>query len=359
MAEERTGKLYGIEHSNREGENLWGKNQFNSTFPLALACYMRDKGIPVIYLTLDKNLNVVPVELSVDDLFGTKKSSDDLYFSFETRFDPYAKLTYDPVERVDLVIAEKAISKGKVVAGKHIKPLEVKLTVVPDQTTHKKKENAWSPELVIRPATTMYCALGTALSCADKLEDIKAIFEPICHSVMHWNNETEVSKLLPDAINGLDEFQQDFFKFQQPTILQPIWRTEGKKPVLAQNAFDIFVWSDFALARVYIELARRGKTQSVSRHARSALRLTRFLFDYSRSGKVHLHNIYADMTYSYQSDKEFSISGQVTHPYMKHERLEKPVLSRDVVKEIILDGGEKNLSPERRFDQTIYFSSQT
>ncbi|GEM_PF-1717684 len=39
--------LYGISESNssRSGAALWGKNQFNSTFPLSLSLYMRDKGI--------------------------------------------------------------------------------------------------------------------------------------------------------------------------------------------------------------------------------------------------------------------------------------------------------------------------
>ncbi|RKZ70412.1 MAG: HindVP family restriction endonuclease, partial [Candidatus Parabeggiatoa sp. nov. 1] len=39
-------RLFGIKHSNRDFSNKesWGKNQFNSSFPVALACYMSDKG---------------------------------------------------------------------------------------------------------------------------------------------------------------------------------------------------------------------------------------------------------------------------------------------------------------------------
>ena len=42
--------LYGItpKNSNRTGEALWGKNQFNSAFPLSLCLYMRDKGMSPI-----------------------------------------------------------------------------------------------------------------------------------------------------------------------------------------------------------------------------------------------------------------------------------------------------------------------
>ncbi|EFL4562358.1 HindVP family restriction endonuclease, partial [Escherichia coli] len=34
--------LYGLKNTNRKESDLWGKNQFNSSFPTSLACYMRD-----------------------------------------------------------------------------------------------------------------------------------------------------------------------------------------------------------------------------------------------------------------------------------------------------------------------------
>lgn len=353
-----TGYLFGIENSNRSGKDLWGKNQFNSTFPLSLACYMRKKNIPVIYLTLDKELNVIPVELSVDELFGTKLPPSEIFYSFETQFNPYKDIAYDSIERVDLVVAEKEENKkGKVTDGKHLRALEVKLTVVPDNSTCNLSDELWAPEIVIRPATTMYCALGTAVSCSAHKEKIRNIFEPVCNSVKAWGNEAEAAALLPSLLDALDCFQKEFYHNQTPTIMQPIWKTQGKTPFLHDNAFDIFVWSDFALARLVIDLARKSGDSKISRHARSALRLGRFLFEYSRAGKAHLHNIYSEMTYSYQSDKEFSVSGRITQKYMNHYRLSNPILSKDIVKDIILDGGEKNLSPERRFDQSVYFSS--
>ncbi|MCX9006749.1 HindVP family restriction endonuclease [Citrobacter portucalensis] len=357
--ENSNGQLFGIVNSNRSGKDLWGKNQFNSTFPLSLACYMREQKIPVIYLTLDNELNVVPVELSVDDLFSSSLPSNDLFYSFESQFNPYKDITYDTIERVDLVIAENALNpKGKSCDGKHLRALEVKLTVIPDNSTCHLKEELWAPEIVIRPATTMYCALGTAVSCKEHRDEIRDIFEPICNNIKSWGNETESSLLLPNLLSGLDKFQKQFHEKQTPTIMQPIWKTQGKTPFLHENAFDLFVWSDFALARLFINLAKNSSgNNKISRHARSALRLGRFLFEYSRSGKAHLHNIYSEMTYSYQSDKEFSVSGRVTQKYMDHYRLRNPILSKDIIKKIILNGGEKNLSPERRFDQSVYFSS--
>lgn len=358
---EKFGRLYGIENSNRVGKNLWGKNQFNSAFPSSLACYMRDNNLGIVQVQLKNNLETECIVVPVARIFNTNLSNSDLYFDFETQFDPYKKFTYGNLERVDLVVREKLLQKNRageevVVAGKPLRPLEVKLTVVPDQTTHKDDPKKWSPEIVIRPATTMYCALGMAHNPNIPQKRVNEIFLPVGKSVQHWGNQAEAEKILPKAIEALDTFQKEFQEFQTPLILQPIWRTKGKKPILEEKAFDIFVWTDFALARVFIDLAKNNKQNSISRYARSTLRLARFLYEYGRAGAANIDTIYADMTFNQQSDKEFSLSGKITSKYMNHPRMHKPAVDRDVVKKLILDKGEQYLSPERRFDQTIYFT---
>lgn len=74
--------LYGIKHSNRDFSDAyyWGKNQFNSAFPVALACYMRDKGINAVYLRLDEQRQVVHDELPMGEMFGSDSRNDELYF---------------------------------------------------------------------------------------------------------------------------------------------------------------------------------------------------------------------------------------------------------------------------------------
>jgi hypothetical protein len=81
--------LYGIEHSNRAKKNFWGKNQFNSTFPAALACYMRDKGIKPVYIPLSLDFEIINTEVPFDDVFRTELSNKDLNFCFGTKFEPY------------------------------------------------------------------------------------------------------------------------------------------------------------------------------------------------------------------------------------------------------------------------------
>ncbi len=123
MNARKTPGLYGISASNRTNMDLWGKNQFNSSFPIALACYMRDHGLKAVYLMLDKDLKVVPVELSFDDLFNSQLPNNRLYFSFESKYGPYQRYASDDIGGIDLVV--------KSTTGNFLRALEIKLTVLP------------------------------------------------------------------------------------------------------------------------------------------------------------------------------------------------------------------------------------
>jgi len=347
-------KLYGIKHSNRSSEEFWSKNKFNSSFPVSLACYMRDKKIKAVYLKLDENLKVVSDTISIDEVFNCGNTPNEaLYFAFESKFDPYQVYSYESIRGIDLVVKD--------INGNFLRPLEVKLTVLPDNYTCLLAEEDWSSEIVIRPATTSYCALGIADSCKSQINRIREIFEPIGSRIESWTNSTEMYIKMNNIIDAIDFFEREFYTNQKPLILQPIWKTKGKSPYLDDNAFDIFVWSDFAFTRLFLDASRiddsgRNINANISRPMRSCLRLARFLYDYSRSGKVRLTEIYRQMSFHYQSDKEFSVNGGVTSRYMKHPRLRKPILPKEAVYDIILNNGMEKLSPERRFDQTIYFT---
>lgn len=340
--------LYGISKSNRSGINLWGKNQFNSTFPTSLACYMRDKNINAIYLSVNSDLKVVASEISVDDIFNTKVENPKLTFDFETKYEAYQKFAYDDIKGIDLVISDE---------NSQIRPLEIKLTVIPDNSTCKDEEKGWGAEMVIRPATTSYSALGIAHSCQNNFSLLREIFEPVCSNIQHWDSKIEIDSKRFDILNSLNTFQSEFRDHQKPFLIQPVWKTKGKSPILDKNAFDLFVWSDFAICRPFIERSTNG-AGSVNRYLRSSARLARILYELSTSGKTDLRKIYTEMSFGLQSDKEFALNGKVTREYMNHSRRINPILKPDVLKEIILNEGEKCLSPERRFDQTIYYATE-
>lgn len=130
----------------------------------------------------------------------------------------------------------------------------------------------------------------------------------------------------------------------------------GKSAILADNCLDIFVWSDFALTRLFMDSATENDPAQISRQQRAAVKLARFLFEVSGTGRVYQEPIYDEMGLGNQTDKEFAISGNKTNKYMRCERLTKPVIHKGQIKNIILGGGHRHLSPERRFDAIIYFS---
>lgn len=344
--------LYGISNSNRRGTHLWGKNEFNSTFPAALACYMRDHDVRAVYLSLGQNLQVTATELPINQLFNTTRPNDQLRFEFETRFEPYQQYALDDIGPIDLVIKHD----GDAPAEAWRRALEVKLTVMPDSASSRRPETEWSPELVIRPASTKYCALGMFAACRTRRNEIRDIFQEVCGNFQLWNSIHEVRAKRTPLLDALNEFQRTFHASQQPFLIQPIWKTEGKSPSLADQAFDLFVWSDFALCRTFIDKSLEGD-EDVSRLMRASARLARVLYVLSTQERANLNGIYTEMAYGAQTDKEYSLPGRATRAYLNSPRRVTPALNKSVVAEIILNGGEKLLSPERRFDATIYFTA--
>ena len=344
--------LYGIKNSNRDfsDEYYWGKNQFNSSFPVALACYMRDTGQKAVYLTLDKSLGISVQEASFNKIFNTDLPNSDLYFSFESRFEPFSEYVHDDLKPIDLVIKENKTSKA-------LQPIEIKLTTLPDSTTATKTESSYGAELVIRSPTMRYMALSMANSCKKHFPKIRSIFEPSLHKIRSWENTHEIKATLENIINSLDVFFSEYRKYEKPLLLQPVWKTIGQSPNLADNCLDIFVWSDFALSRLFMDSAKSNSSEKITRQQRAAIRLARFLYEVSKDGKVYQQPIYDGMTFDTLNDKEFAISGGQTNHYMKCKRLTKPVIEKIEIKKIILGGGQKFLSPERRFDAILYFST--
>ena len=343
--------LFGIEHSNRTTDKHWGKNCFNSSFPAATANYMLVHDIPAIYIKLievNGQLKVIPTEISIRDVFncGTKQPSD-LYFSFETVFEPYQKYSFDPVDGIDLVIKDTN--------GNFLAPLEVKLTVMPDSTTYEKPEDQWGSEVVIRSATTSYCALGMFDAVRDHAYDIREIFEAACSSIQSWDNDFEMTHKTNTLCQSIDCFQKRYYNHQKPLLMQTIWKTQGKSPLLADNAFDIVVWSDYAFSRLFIDNSYE-EAKTMSRPMRASARLARCIWELSKSGRIRLVDIYRQMAFGNQTDKEFSISGTIWKSYVTCDRTSTLMLPKETVNSIIADGYIERLSPERRFDQTLYFT---
>ena len=341
MSETKPG-LYGIKHSNKNflDPDSWGKNQFNSTFPIALCCYMRDQGHDAMYITMKKGKPIVS-KISFNKVFHTKLPNDKLKFLFEFPFVPYGNLVHEALEKIDVVVTEEK-------SGKFLMPLEIKLTTLPDNGTASLPENEYGSEIVIRSATMRYVALGIAAKLKPRQrEDVKQIFQPVCMDVRDWSNVYEMRPRREAMFNALRAFLQKYESLQQPLVLQPVWKTKGKSPTLADNCLDVFVWSDFALSRLMLTSCDEMGDE-ISRPQRSALRLIRFLYEYVTQGKVYEENIFDGMLYGHQGDKEFAYRGVQTHRFMACKRLTKPIVRKDEIKNIVL--GRPPAHERDRFD---------
>jgi hypothetical protein len=345
--------LYGIIHSNRDTEAHWGKNCFNSSFPTAMACYMLDKGIPAIYNKLeivDGMPAVVSTEIAFDKVFNSgNRSFDELDFRFEAVYEPYQDYSFDAVGGIDLVVC--GTDRG------FLSPLEVKLTVMPTSSTSLLPENHWGCELVVRSATTSYCAIGMFDAISNDAAMVRDIFETPCSSIQSWDNDFEMTHKTPDLSKCLDAFELKYLALQKPLLMQAIWKTDGQSPILADNAFDIVIWSDFAFTRLFID-SSYSVENTMSRPMRASARLARCLWELSKSGKIRLQDIYRQMAFGNQTDKEFAIQGSKWRSYISSPRIPGLRLPKGVVNEIIAPGYIEKLRPERRFDQTLYFTAR-
>ncbi len=342
--------LYGIVHTNRPDLQHWTKNCFNSSFPTALACYMMEHNQPAIYAKLavvNGALSVVCDEITINELFrcGTRHAQD-LEFDFESKYEPYQEFAFDSIDGIDLVVKDTY--------GTFLAPVEVKLTVLPTSATAIRPEAEWGSEIVIRTATTSYCALGIWDAVKDQQQHIREIFEDACSSIESWTNDFEMSHKTPNLRATLNAFEREYIDYQRPLVMQPFWKTQGQSPILMDQAFDIVVWSDFAFSRLFIETSNDA---TMSRPMRASARMARCLWELSKSGRIRIEEIYRQIAFGNQTDKELSVPGDRWRRYITTDRTIHPAVSKEALNEIIVPGYIEHLRPERRFDQTLWISN--
>ena len=356
----RKPNLYGMTstNSNRTDSNLWGKNQFNSTFPLALCLKLRDDNIKPVYVALKSegvNRNRIIADDTLIDLgevIGEQKDDKDLFYSFEEKFKAYTKFfrNVSVSEKIDLVVLKK---------GKQLNPLEIKLTVVPDSITSKKQEDEWAPELVIRPVTSAYAIMGIAYqlhkaSYKKLKEDVIGSLENIYKAISDWKNVVEILKHKEALADALKHALEIVYPVQRPFLLQPIWRTQGQSAILSEQCFDVFVWSDAAVVSIPTQRLAESTGGKVSRPLREIARHVRALYNLLTTEHFNYTETYGgEMTLGHQTDKAFAISGEKTRKYLAHPRLTKPYYNRSILNDIILGNGYEELRPERRFDAAV------
>lgn len=342
--------MFGITKSNKDftEKSSWGKNQFNNSFPVALANYMANKDVELVYLTLDRRMRVKHGKIPTSKLYGISPSSSFLYFDFESNYDPFEQLVTSRLPRVDLVTRKIDGDRKEC-----LMPIEIKLTTVPDNSTCEFAEEKFSAEIVVRPDTIVYLATSIAVDYKNDRRGLSEILSPVCSKVSNWTDRNEIYDTIPSFIEILDGIFRSNLDKQTPLVMQPIWKTVGKSARLSDNCLDVFVWSDYAFTRLFVDPSRSLENGNITRHARSTVWLVKMLFDFAKTGKINHRAVIDQLSFDTKNDKAFSVNGLVTYPYLSCRELVTPRIKKSEIGGIILGGGQKLLSPERRLDGVI------
>lgn len=341
-------RLYGINKSNRDysNPNTWGKNQFNSSFPTALACYIYSKGLKAVYYKADENFSLKQDYIGIDELYGIDPLGEETYFSFETQYMPFQKYVVGSIPRNDLVI----LSKDQCISS-----LEIKLVALPDNSTSSLQDNQFGCEIVVRPDTIIYLACSFIQMYQGDCEALKKVIGEVGKTIEDWTQAVEVLPHIQEIGGVIRQIASEKNELQTPIIMEPVWKTEGKSSQLAENCLDVFVWSNLGMLSLFMPKADEN-VRTVSRHTRTMIWLFKMLLDYSENGSFDGRTIIDELSYNLKNDKAFSSNGAKTHPIMSCNELTSPRISKQEIKKIILGGGQNLLSPERRFDAIIYNS---
>jgi len=351
MTDSSKAGLFGIQHSNRDfsSEDSWGKNQFNSSFPIALGCYLYSKNLKAVYITLDNNLDIKHKQIGIDELYGGNPIDGSLEYDFEMPFDSYRIYVSGAYEKDDVVIK-------KFDTKKQLKCVEIKLTALPDNSTFSLSEDKYSCELVVRQPTIMYLACGIINRFQTKKDKLKQLIGTKFDGIIDWNNQVEIKKYLltmKDTIYAMMKSNPDV---EEPIIMEPIWKTKGKSQEMPLDCLDVFVWSNFALIKLFSKDATASG--NVTRQERSLVWLIKMLLDYTKSGTFNYAQITDNITLGNLNDKAFASNGKATYDFLKCAELTSPRIKSSEINNIILGNGVDLLSPERRFDAVIQFNAK-
>ena len=223
----------------------------------------------------------------------------------------------------------------------------------PDNKTCDLEEHCYGSEIVVRPDTIVYLACSLALNSKEKLS--YHLGELI---IDDWSDASQVLPHIESIVTAIEKLSLAIEKTQKPFLLQPIWKTKGKSPELADQCLDIFVWSDAGFSHFISKVAKKEPTvNKIDRQTRTAIWLYKMLKDFIKHGKFDHEEIIDKLSYNTKNDKAFASVGMVTNKYMTTIRLDTfPIIAKSEIKNIILGDGQNMLSPERRFDAIIFNS---
>lgn len=339
-------------NSNRDytQEKFWGKNQFNSSFPASLVAYMGHKGINPVYLITDTANRVRHTTISAARLFGIDPLAPSAFFNYEAGFTPYDTYYTGGREKIDLVMVDSETKKC-------LSGLEIKLTAIPDSTTKDAQESGYSSEIVVRPPTIHFlaCSICTEFEGRAGRDKLRELLSAV-PQINHWEEIMDVLPHYPAILQAVLSVSTHLTGNQKPLIVQPVWKTQGARPVLADDCLDVFVWSNLAVIQMCC--LQEAESKKLNRPMRAIIWLYLMLFEYAVYGQFDYRRIVRLHSYNLPNDKAFAVSGQQSLPLLRCDELAHPRIQKSEIRNIILGGGQNFLSPERRFDAVIVNSPE-
>lgn len=340
--------LFGQAHSSRNyaDPKVWGKNQFNSSFPASLVAYMSSKDILPVYVCIDEYGNVVHKPISGTEILGIDPLSDNAYYDFEAGYTPFETYYKGDREKIDLVMVDRA-------TGQPLRGLEIKLTALPDNSTRRGSEDEYSCEIVVRPPTICFlaCSICKHYSSEEDRNRLKCLLGSV-PQINHWEEMEEIEDLFSPIQEAVLRVCKDMQFAQTPLIVQPVWKSDKNGASLAEDCLDVFVWSNLATVQLCVTDVEKPLT-TITRAQRAIVWIYKMLFDYSIYGQFDYTRIIKLQSYNTANDKAFALNGQRTFPFLSSPELRHPRIKKQDIKHIILGGGQDFLSPERRFDAVI------
>ena len=328
-----------------------GKNIFTNAFPIAVAQYLsieRNLPIPLIKARYEGNsISTYQEMVSWEHIIGTNPRS--ATFLFEEVYNGFKIYTDKLPNKSDIVVSDES--------GQHRRPFEVKLVVVPNSNTASRPHEEQSCEIVVRPPTIEQLAFSIANSYGSSrralLLDIisDALRTPMDYQ---WANESWMRNKIPRVAEAANEIGIRGIELQTPFVINAIWRTQGQRPILHTNAFDVFVWTDMAFLQLFTDnSSSTSKSRKITRAERSLVWLISALFDYAAQRTLNFSKHHSNITYGAQTDKAASYAGDTPLKHLKSNEFFHPRVSKLELEKIMTRDALEYLMPERRLDNSI------
>lgn len=343
--------FYGIRNCNLGRKEMFSREMFPRSLSVALANYMDDHGIPLNLIHSDTSRNCCVSSIRTHEMYDcTPQEMSVMMFDFDSTFDPWTEL------------AKGVPESGLVLRDERGRPrccLDLKTSVVPDAATRDLSPESQGPEITLETATVQGIALSMASSLLDERDATLAILRKDIPDDVDWSDWASVSRHIDEIVCNLDILETRFADLQRPRMLQAVWRTETDGPFMTDDAMDVFVWTDFALTRLFLDGNRRFADSRPTRPLRSAVRLFLVIISILEGARPGLASI-TDMTdYGLGGRKELMVNGKTTNRLMGSDRLASPAVSSLDSTFLISTGAERMFMPERSLEMSMYYAVRT